>query len=106
MGWPRQILVGLVFGAMLLLPSLVFAQRSPGESVPVTVGAQPAPEPETSRGLDVTDRRERRQQEFLRDHTDSSGQVRPDLWQQGVEQLKQMKVVPGGRSSPSKGPEK
>src|SRR3989442_3818294 len=95
MGWPRQILVALVFGAMLLLPSLVFAQRSPGESVPVTVGAQPAPEPETSRGLDVTDRRERRQQEFLRDHTDSSVQVLPGTWHQGVERSKSTKVCPG-----------
>lgn len=38
--------------------------------------------------------REKRREEFQRKHTDPSGRVRPDLWQQGVEHFKRMKAAP------------
>jgi photosystem II stability/assembly factor-like uncharacterized protein len=38
---------------------------------------------------------ERHQQEFLHQHTDESGEVRPELWRQGIEHAKQMKIGAG-----------
>ena len=35
-----------------------------------------------------------RQKQFLDEHKDASGNLRPDLWRAGVEQQKQMKVAP------------
>lgn len=107
MGRLRHVLAGLVVSSLLPMPSVVFAQSSPGENPPLIVGAQPAPAPqticgpgaETPRGHEVKDRRELRQQEFLREHTDPSGQVRPDLWRRGVEDLMKMKAAPGTRPS-------
>jgi hypothetical protein len=34
------------------------------------------------------------EQQFLREHSDSSGKTRPDLWRKGVEQQKHMQVAP------------
>jgi len=106
--WPlRHVLAGLVVSSLLPTPSVVFAQNSQGQNSPLIVGAQPAPAPETlcgpnaetPRGHEVKDRRELRQQEFLREHTDPSGQVRPDLWRRGIEDLMKMKSAPGTRPS-------
>ena len=44
-----------------------------------TIGEQPA--------------RELNRQKFLRDHSDPSGFVRPDLWRKGMEHARQMEVV-------------
>ncbi len=35
-----------------------------------------------------------KQKQSLKEHTDASGQVRPDLWRIGVEQQQHMKVAP------------
>src|SRR5882724_3181848 len=40
-------------------------------------------------------RREDRQREFLREHTDRSGRVRPDLWEQGIRHLRGMTITGG-----------
>jgi hypothetical protein len=55
---------------------------------------------QVSQGLNTRDRWEKRQEKFLRDHIDSTGQVRPELWQQGVEQLKRMSVAPSAPLAP------
>ena len=65
------------------------------------VEAQPASGAEQSGGLNRKNRREKRQQEFLREHTDESGKVRPDLCQKGIEQLKEMKSAAGIDQAPS-----
>jgi uncharacterized repeat protein (TIGR01451 family) len=52
-------------------------------------------------GLDTKDRREKQQQEFLRQHTDATGRVRPDLWRKGVEQIMRMVVAPRVPVTPS-----
>jgi len=33
-------------------------------------------------------------EEFIREHSDASGKLRPDLWRAGVEQQKHMQVAP------------
>ncbi len=49
-----------------------------------------------ARGLeDETGRRKERREEYLRKHTDSKGEVRPDLWKKGVEDTKKMKIAAG-----------
>jgi hypothetical protein len=69
--------------------------------VPAFVGHQSALESDGSKGLNVKDRREKRQQEFLRQHTDECGNIRQDLWLEGIEHVKRMKIgagVPRARS--------
>jgi hypothetical protein len=46
-------------------------------------------------------RREESQKQLLKTETDASGQVRPDLWRQGVAHQKQMKVAPFIGAKPS-----
>src|SRR5712692_6876351 len=72
--------IALTIGTLLLAPVSVEGQSLSGAQV--------------STGLNTRDRREKRQEKFLLDHIDSTGQVRPDLWQQGVEQLQRMSVAP------------
>jgi hypothetical protein len=38
--------------------------------------------------------RKLQQKEFIREHSDASGNLRPDLWRNGVEQQKKMQVAP------------
>ncbi|MBI1764077.1 MAG: hypothetical protein HYR56_21845 [Acidobacteria bacterium] len=84
----KQLL--LVLGVLLL----------PGVSALVLVGTSTASavlqamqKREQSLDNDQEDR-EKYQQEFQRKHTDPSGRVRPDLWQQGIEHFKRMKAAP------------
>jgi photosystem II stability/assembly factor-like uncharacterized protein len=90
--WKLALAVALTSGTILLLP--------------VRMEGQSQSSPQASVGLNRIDLLEKRQEEFLLDHTDSTGEVRPDLWRQGVEQLKGMSMatsvplVPGGPSVP------
>jgi len=83
---PCCVSIALTIGTLLLAPVWVEGQ-SPS-------GAQ------ASDGLNTRDRWEKRQEKFLLDHIDSTGQVRPDLWQQGVEQLMRMRVAPSAPLAP------
>src|SRR3989442_453138 len=68
--------------------------------------ASPAPDkskPEGSRGLGVERRWELRQEQILREHTDSTGTVRPDLWRQGIEEYLRMRDVARSAEAPSGG---
>lgn len=47
------------------------------------------------------ERREQHRQQWLREHSDSSGQPRPDLWQKGIAQTKQMRIVAGVSLTPT-----
>jgi hypothetical protein len=38
--------------------------------------------------------RKKRQQEYIREHSDPSGKVRPDAYVKGMEHVRQMKVAP------------
>ncbi len=51
---------------------------------------------DTSPGAPINNQEILKQQEkqFLREHSDSSGKTRPDLWRKGVEQQKHMQVAP------------
>src|SRR5260370_112893 len=51
------------------------------------------PEAGVKRQWNQQERREQRLQEFLREHSDPSGQPRPDLWLKGIQDTKQMKVA-------------
>src|SRR5207247_2290875 len=62
-----------------------------GFSLVIASHATDKSKPEGSRGLGVERRRELRQEQILREHTDSTGTVRPDLWQRGIEQFLKMR---------------
>ncbi|GEM_PF-4505604 len=51
---------------------------------------------DTSSAAPINNQELLKQQEkqFLREHSDSSGKSRPDLWRKGVEQQKHMQVAP------------
>ena len=49
-------------------------------------------EQKTSR--ETMQRLQLKQKQFLDEHNDASGHLRPDLWRKGVEQQRQMKVAP------------
>ncbi len=38
--------------------------------------------------------RKLQEKEFIREHSDASGKLRPDLWRNGIEQQKKMQVAP------------
>jgi hypothetical protein len=84
----------LIVGALLPVVGAVLRQGLLAEDSLAPTEAQPTSGDEQSGGLDQKDRLKKRQQEFLREHTDESGSVRPDLWQQGIEQTKKMKIAP------------
>src|SRR5262245_46120064 len=51
-----------------------------------------------ARGLENDqERREEREREFIKEHTDASGRARPDLWRKGIEDYKRMKIAAGVR---------
>jgi len=48
---------------------------------------------EKKRGLErEEEERQEHEQDFLRKHSDASGKVRPDLWQQGIEHYQRMQI--------------
>src|SRR6266852_3244634 len=77
---PCVVSIALTIGTLLLAPVWVEGQSQSGA--------------QASAGLNTKNRREMRQEQFLLNHMDSTGQVRPDLWRQGVEQLMRMGVAP------------
>jgi len=59
-----------------------------------------AQDKEKSRGLEnERERREEHEREFMKDHTDASGRVRPDLWRKGILDYRRMKIAAGVRLS-------
>ncbi len=95
----HSLFMGMIIST-LLASGIVFDQNVLAEDLPVFVNGQS--ELESEQGLNGKDRLRKHQQEFLRGHCDPSGAVRPDLWQKGVEHVKQMKIAarvpldPGG----------
>ena len=55
----------------------------------------------TNDGFENENLRLQRQQEYLHEHSDEAGQVRPDLWLAGIQAAKQMKIAAGIPSAPS-----
>jgi photosystem II stability/assembly factor-like uncharacterized protein len=76
--------------AIMAWPLLSPAQSALAGSSTASAVPQAAQEREQSLANDQ-EHREKRQQEFQLKHTDPSGAVRPDLWQQGVEHFNLMK---------------
>lgn len=78
-----------VTGAVLCSGSLALAQGASGVPT-VSMSVNTATKTFIHRkGYD-----EQMDQEFLQRHMDSSGQVRPDLEQQGLDHIRQMKTAP------------
>src|SRR6266851_345095 len=81
----------LAFGVLLLLGVSAigpFVRTSAATTVlQATQEREQSPEKEQ-------ERREKRQEELQRTHTDPSGRVRPDLWQQGIEHFRRMQAAP------------
>ena len=82
----HSLFMGMIIST-LLASGIVFDQNVLAEDLPVFVNGQS--ELESEQGLNGKDRLRKHQQEFLRGHCDPSGAVRPDLWQKGVEHVKQ-----------------
>jgi len=79
------IVVAAFVAFMLLAPAGVRANPT------VSAAAQPAP----SQGLqNEQEQRHKRQQEYIREHSDRSGKVHPDAYSKGIEHVRQMKVAP------------
>jgi hypothetical protein len=52
-------------------------------------------QPEESEGLRLEqERREQRQREYIREHSDPSGNVRPEAYVKGIEHVRGMKIAP------------
>jgi hypothetical protein len=83
-------LLGLA-AVILLLSSLLLIARVPASDDPGLA----APDTQVPSGLSRQDRRERLAEEFNREHMDSSGRVRPDLWLKGIEHVRQMSIAAG-----------
>jgi photosystem II stability/assembly factor-like uncharacterized protein len=76
--------VGIVLMAVCLsVPFLSHAQQSVGTQAQVT-----------------TEFRKQLRQKFVREHSDSTGQVRPDLWRAGVAATQRMRIVAGVPRNP------
>jgi len=81
----RFIVVTALVAFTLLMPAVVRADPTAGAS------AQPA----SSQGLrNEQEERHKRQQEYIREHSDSSGKVRPGAYAKGIEHVRQMKIAP------------
>jgi hypothetical protein len=67
-------------------------------STPALVRADPlgqSAQPEASNGLRFEqERREEHQREYVREHSDPSGNVRPEAYVKGIEHVRRMKVAP------------
>jgi hypothetical protein len=94
--------LGLIIGLMWVVASLFLTQGLLAQDSPA-LDTPPSASNGHGQGLAKKDRREKRQKEFLDEHKDESGRVRPDLWQQGIEQSKQMKIAAGVPLAPSGG---
>jgi hypothetical protein len=98
--------VALPTAAALLLCSASFAQNSTSQ-----VSKSVKPQIETARVTAEDGDKEEKSRELVlqkmrREYSDASGRVRPDLWQQGVAQMKRMKVVSQIGPVPKESPEK
>lgn len=98
--------LSLPTAAALLLCSASFAQK------PASQVTKPVKPPSTTSrgeredGKEEQELRVRLQKEFEREHSDASGRVRPDLWNEGVAHMMRMKVIshigPVPKESPGK----
>lgn len=93
----RLVIFSTLAALAFVTPSLVRADP-PGGSVG----------PESSEGLKTEQElRKQQQQEYVREHSDPSGKVRPDAYVKGIEHARHMKVAPFigakpiGESSPA-----
>lgn len=76
---PRFIAVLVLIGIVTTLPAF----------------AAPPVEKNNNNGLRNEKKfREQRQKEYVRQHSDSSGKVRPEAYLKGIEHVRQMKVAP------------
>src|SRR5438046_2867379 len=82
--WRRSILVMCNLTCFAVLA----VARAQGPLTPMSKTANGPGE------LDTKDHEETRQQEFLRQHTDATGRVRPDLWRKGIEEIISMIMAP------------
>jgi len=85
--------IALPAAAALLLCAASFAQNSASQ-----VTEPVKPQSETPRGTPEDGDKEQEfrmlmLQKMRREHSDPSGRVRPDLWNEGVAHMKRMKVV-------------
>jgi hypothetical protein len=64
-------------------------------SMPALVRADPLGQSAQSNGLrSEQERREEHQREYIREHSDPSGKVRPEAYLKGIEHVRGMKVAP------------
>ena len=64
-------------------------------STPALVRADPLGQSAQSNGLgSEQERREEHQREYVREHSDPSGNVRPEAYVKGIEHVRRMKVAP------------
>lgn len=86
------------FLAIAILTTAVGAQMSPNVRYArwaVTAAMADPSAAASPGGLEgQQQRRELQQEKFLHEHSDATGQVRPDLWQAGIDHVHQMKVAP------------
>jgi|GEM_PF-587404 len=91
-----------VIALVLVLATLLLGGRAfPPQRLLVVASTASAAtqDPPSDRELRRKQRRQEREQEFLREHSDSSGRLRPDLWQQGIADFKKMRIAAGLRLS-------
>ncbi len=93
----KSLLTGTILRTAIPLPAVVIGGLLALIcAAPRAVAAQPpAAAVGSPRGLEnEQELRKKHQEEFLKQHSDASGKVRPDLWRKGVQQQKQMQVAP------------
>jgi hypothetical protein len=73
-------------------PGVPLAFADPAAATSATSDSNLTEAQQTSR--EKMERLQLKQKQFLDEHEDASGKLRPDLWRKGVEQQKQMKVAP------------
>ena len=93
-------LATIVTGGIMCSGSRALADPSPGGASSASMSVNT----KTKRFVHRKDYDERLDQEFLEKHMDSSGQVRPDLEQKGLEHIQTMKVAPSIGTKVSSGP--
>src|SRR5205814_9029866 len=85
------ITLSLLLGLSLLILSVTLVRPPVGN----TASGPLVSTQEREQVDDEKDRREDRQREFEREHSDRSGRVRPDLLRQGIEHFKRMETATG-----------
>jgi hypothetical protein len=86
--------LGVALATMVGVTGAVVCSGSRAFADPSSAGGQDSSVDKSVEGSAKVHMRQMQQQEFLREHSDASGNPRPDLWRAGVEQQKKMQVAP------------